>query len=297
MLLKLFKSPQTLIIIFIPLIGILLWIRPFQAIETHPFPIYQMPLYSIFANVLDGLISKRSYLPALIFILLSSSINEIKYFQPVIMANFFIIFSLIQIFDTYKIEKVFSNFFNSGFLISVASLFYFNSIYFIVIVWIGLLIIRDFNFREWIITFIGIITPYFIAFAIYFVFDDINIFLINIQKNLAFEKTMIQYNQYDIAFFSYVVLITVISIFYLITIFNTQKISTRHYYLTFIFFICLIIVLFVLSPSASAELIYTISIPLTFILSNYLLNSTSLLFTEIIFTLLVASIGFLQFLS
>ncbi|OFX44972.1 MAG: hypothetical protein A2046_14930 [Bacteroidetes bacterium GWA2_30_7] len=325
MLLRLFKSPQTIIIIFIPIIGILLWIKSFQAIDTHPFPVYQMPLYSLFASFLEqsiiisniiaivlllfqafllniinskyGFISKRSYLPALIFLLLTSSINEIKYFQPIIFSNFFILFALVQIFDTYKIEKIFSNFFNSGFLISTASLFYFNSIYFIVIVWIGLLIIRDFKFREWIITFLGLITPYLISFELYFIFDNVENLLFNIKQNVLFEKVLFKYNTYDIIFFSYIVFITAISIFYLILIFNTQKISTRHYYLTFIFFVILIIGLFIISPSASIELIYTISIPITFILSNYLVNSNSIIFTEILFTLLLVMIGFLQFLS
>lgn len=325
MLLRLFKSPQTLIIIVIPLIGILLWLKPFQGIGTHPFPVYQMPLYSMVANLIDsslilsnivtfilillqsfylnninskyGLISKRSYLPAVIFILLTGSINEIKYFQPIIMANFFILLALTQIFDTYKIEKIFSNFFNAGFFVSIGSLFYFNTIYFIIIIWIGLFLIRDFNFREWIISFLGILAPYMITFSLYFIFDNINDLLIIINKNILSEKTMIQYNTYDIIFLGYTIFIAAISIFYLLSVFNTQKISTRHYYLTFIFFMVVIIGLFIISPSASAELIYSMAIPLSFILANYLLNSGSLIFTEIIFTLLISFIWALQYLS
>lgn len=325
MLLRLFKSPQTLIIIFIPIIGILLWLKPFQAIETHPFPIYQMPLYSLIAKALNssiiisnittfilillqafflnvisskyGLISKRSYLPALIFILLTGSINEIKYFQPIIMSNFFILIALTQIFDTYKIERIFSNFFNSGFFISVGSLFYFNSLFFILIIWIGLLIIRDFSFRELLITLIGIITPYLFIFALYFIFDNVENLLFNIIKNIISEKTLIKYNIYDIIFSTYIVFIASISIFYLLSVFNTQKISIRHYYLTFIFFIILIIGIFILSPSASAELIYTMAIPVSIILSNYLINSTSFIFTEVIFTLLIGIICLLQFVT
>lgn len=325
MLLRLFKSPQTLIIIFIPIIGILLWLKPFQGIESHPYPVYQMPLYSLFASLINsslivsnivtfvlillqafliniinskyGLISKRSYLPALIFVLLTGSINEIKYFQPIIMANFFILFAITQIFDTYKVERIFSNFFNAGIFISIGSLFYFNTIYFIIIIWIGLYFIRDFSLREWVVSIMGIITPYLITISLYFIFDDLKILFTSINKNILYEKTMIKYTTFDIIFFGYTVFIAIISVFYLLSVFNTQKISTRHYYLTFIFFIVLIIALFILSPSASVELIYTMAIPLSFILANYLLNSGSLIFTETIFTILIVFIWALQYLS
>ena len=165
-MLKLFNTNNPFILIFFLIIGIAFWFNSFlnPVIIFHPFittPFYNV-LYSIFsinyslklisviiafivlcieAVILNSIITqnkllaKTTYLPILIYLILMSSVSTPLTFSPVLISNLFLLISFQKIFYIYDKEEPFAQIFNIGFLTSIASLFYFPSIYFITVIW------------------------------------------------------------------------------------------------------------------------------------------------------------------
>ena len=65
-----------------------------------------------------------------------------------------------------------SSLYNIGLLMGISTFFYFPSIAFILLVLMGITITRPFRFSEWIIAFIGIITPYYFLLSYNFLLDQ-----------------------------------------------------------------------------------------------------------------------------
>jgi hypothetical protein len=87
---------------------------------------------------------------------------------PLLFANFFILLAIHKLVSSYRKDSAFSNAFDAGILFSIASLFYFPSIVFIPLLGFGFVLFRPFNWREWVISVIGVLIPYLFVFTYYF---------------------------------------------------------------------------------------------------------------------------------
>lgn len=188
-MLRFFKSPQPATLFVIPVIVFLLWI---QAFFTHPFVpneagsvlynlvtgflnvfpdfikvLIVMALISFEAIYLNNIfnryevLDKNSYLPAFIYVLLMSLALPLLQFHPVLLVNLVLLRALDKIFMLFKNDSPISPLFDSCFLLAIASMLYFPATVFFVLFLASLLILRPFNFREWMISFIGFSLPYF----------------------------------------------------------------------------------------------------------------------------------------
>lgn len=200
MILQLFKSNSVGMIFLIPLLALLLWSDIFMTNQTNFVPLpYSMPAYSfvmryltntiissifaliliiiqafylVYINKVYNFISQRTFLTSLLFVLISSAFLNLHYLHPAIIANIFVLLTIVEIFSSYQKPKVYKASFNSGFLIAVAGLFYVNANFLILFVFISLMVLHSFNWREWISVIIGFITPYIITLFIYYYTDQ-----------------------------------------------------------------------------------------------------------------------------
>ena len=112
---------------------------------------------------------KSTYLPALVYVVLSSVFFEFSQASPVLFANTFLVIALGRLISIYNKPQCYQQVFDIGLLISVATLFFLPAIFFLVILFPSLMILRTFKWREWIITLIGFATPYFLTATYFFV--------------------------------------------------------------------------------------------------------------------------------
>ena len=77
------------------------------------------------------------------------------------IVSFFLLFFLNYILETYQKEYPFSQVFNAGIILSVFSFFFPNLLFLLLLVVISGINYSNLNWRNLIIAFIGIITPYF----------------------------------------------------------------------------------------------------------------------------------------
>jgi len=123
------------------------------------------------------IINKKSLFPAFIFSFTALLFINTPNFEQVIICNLIIVFSLGEFLKIYNRNESYETIFNISFIFSLLTTIYFPLILFIPIIWLTFIIFRIFKWREWVISIIGIITPYFILSSYYFLTDDLEKYL------------------------------------------------------------------------------------------------------------------------
>lgn len=326
MLLRQFKGtgPGTIFLIIVTLL--ILWASAFIKLKSHVslgFDVNPMPLYGmvasfsgtnpltgiIFSLLLVGLmgflmvnlntnlffINERTFIPALIYILISSFFPQYQQLNPAIFGAIFLMLAIRRIMDGYRIAGTAYNFFDAAVFISIGSLFYANLIWFFLLVIIGIAILRTGNFKEIVISVIGLITPYFLIFGFYYITGkDLNDLYTLIKYNLFSQTGNYIFTGLTIASVLYAGLIALVSILYLLKSMNSKKIKSRKtFYLLIWSFIVSLSAYFFL-PAVSVEIVWIAGIPLSYFLTHYFVFVKRKLIPEILFTVLFILILFIQ---
>ena len=320
MLLRFFKSNSIGPILFLPLLATLLWSDIFMITDNNFVPLpYSMPAYALVMKILPNIIvsgvaallliiiqafylvyinkvynfiSQRTYLTSILFVLISSAFLNLHYLHPAIIANIFVLLTLVEIFSSYRQPKVYKASFNSGFFIAMGGLFYVNANFLILFVFLSLMVLHSFNWREWFSAILGFITPYIITLFLYYYFDrwtDLGLTLNAIihHQSLKLVWPLSYYVFSGILFHT-----GILSIFNISTTYSNNKISTRNYFTLFTILLIIISGIFLIVPFASIELIVISAIPLSYLISNYYLSKANRWAQEISFFLLLVSFIF-----
>ena len=328
MLLRQFKGtgPGTIFLIIVTLL--IIWASAFIRLQTH-FSLYfdldPMPLYGILSsligtNALPGIIftlvlvaltgflmvnlnttlffiNERTFIPALIYILLSGFFPQYQLLNPAIFGSIFLMIAFRRIMGAYRIPGTAYNFFDAGILIGTGSLFYANLIWFSLILFIGIAILRTGNVKEIVLSLIGLLTPYFLTFGIYYISGkDIKGLFSLMDYNLFGKSGSYVFTGLTTAAVIYAGLITLVSIIYLLLSMNSKKIKSRKtfYLLLWIFFISISV--YFLVPSVSVEIVWITGIPVSYFLSHYFVFVKKKLVPEILFSVLFTLILLIQIL-
>ena len=327
MLLRLFRSHQPVVIIILPVITVLFWMRtllhgtlPGIVIDEN-----QMPLYELIHNLINGnslitlitaialviiqsfmlnwlnskyiFIETRSYLPPVFFILLSSCYLPMQQLHPVLFANFFLILAINKILGNVKERHLFSKYFYAGFFIALGSLFYANLVFYFIIIWISMMILRPFDWREWIISLLGLLTPFLFAVVIYFYINSLHELASTFLHNILIPNPIPDIGIFYYIFFGYLFFLLLISVFLLFSRFINKKIIARKYFSVFIWLFIVSVLVFFFVPSSSFELMILASVPASYLLSNYFITVRYNFRSELMFLLLIAIIVVIQFVK
>src|SRR6476646_4742729 len=195
MIIRFLKSNNPAAFVVLLVIAILIWVWGFFTNSVmdirHTMPLYEFlvrpvsafpwmgKIIAILLIVAEGLLlnyivnenevlTKKTALPALFYIVFLSNSSVMLELHPVLFANLFLLFALSKILNSYRKDIAFSQVFDAGLLISLATLCYFPCIVFLPMIGIALVIFRPFLWREWAISLLGVLVPYVFAFTYYF---------------------------------------------------------------------------------------------------------------------------------
>lgn len=115
--------------------------------------------------------AKKTYLPGAVFIVFTSFFKQTLVLSPASVALTFIILAVAALFRLARKEKAYGDVYDIGLLSAVALLVYFPTVIFILFAFISIATVRTFHYREWVAMLLGFITPFFVAFTVYFVSD------------------------------------------------------------------------------------------------------------------------------
>ncbi len=227
-----------------------------------------------------NLLGKRSYLPMLIYLLIIlNSIGTLE-ISAILFANIFFLSAWMIVKKASGKDNALSNYFNASVLIGIASLFYFNFIYLIFILWINLIIIRGAKIREMILSVLGAVMVWYFVFSYFYLMDipfpdfiqrfttnaDLNNFLIlNLSENISR---------------LYIIVLFTISVLSLFKYFNNLKIDIRNNF-KLLFALFIVGVLLVMLSASSFEMVHLIAIPVSLFISNYLISTKKIFWSNI----------------
>ncbi len=326
MLLRFFKGTGPGVIFMIAVTLMVIWLSAFLKLHGHFFMYFDlnpMPLYGILSdltgtNPLPGIIfslslvsvmaflivnlnsslffiNKRTFLPALIYILISGLFPEYQLMNPAIISAMFLMLAIRRIMEAYRIQGVSYSFFDAGILIGTGSLFYANLIWFGVLIIIGIAILRTGNIKEISISLIGLITPYTLTFGIYYILGrDLRDLLSIIQYNLFGKETDYVFTRLMIVAIIFICISTLVSIVYLLMDMNKKKIQARKTFSLLIWSFMISLAIYFLLHSVSVEIVWITGIPISYFLAHYLVFSKKKFVTEILFTLFFLLILLIQ---
>jgi hypothetical protein len=325
MLARTIKSNQPLVLIIIIALGAAIWFFTLTKPSLLPSQTLNMPFYSsvlaAFGNytiliklftfilvIIQGLllvsfnkkfilVANRTYLPAFFFILISSSFIPAQQINPVLMGVFFIFLSMDFIFRTYRIEYALNEIYLSGFFIAFAALFWVPYLYFLVLIFISLIILRTFSLREWIVALLGFLTPLFFVFVIYFVFipEETGIRLYNyIISELFIKELFITFDLPYILFYAFLALLVILASLKIIGSYQNKKIKTRKYFEINWWLFISGLVIFLLLKRNTMEIIYILSIPVSFLLTEYFYSTRKNWYLNLILVCIYGGLVYIQ---
>lgn len=324
MIIRFFKSSQPAPIIILPLLALAMWIpafiKPHEIDFSAAMPLYEemgrrlidFPRLAAFiallfviaeAFLLNHLINthevlgRQNYLPALMYIILMGCCYPLLKLHPLLISNLFILISLDKLFSTYRKNTAFSQVFDSGFFLSVASLFYLPSALYFLVIWIALIALRPFIWREWIIALVGFTIPLFFASVYYFLTDSLNLFGYKISANSTF-NLFLPYNLDKGYYFLTTVIgiIAFLSLLKMLTGLEVNKIKTKRIILVCIFFMFIAIFTTKFSYQHTIVSFVTVFVPVSVFMANYFFQMKRQWMAETLFIIVLLAIGTTYFL-
>jgi hypothetical protein len=222
----------------------------------------------IHLNTVHIFIPARTQLPLLFYSVIVIGLNQLHQLTPSLVSSTLLILLFYRIFSAYKSESISLHFLDAGILLSAASLFFFPTLFFLPFLMAAMPILRPFNWREWAFIVIGAVIPYFFLFSIYYLLDlPITEYLQEIAESL--NKTVESLRISQIVSLLYVLLILLITSFFIISNMGMMKIYARKFFSVFFLYFVFSGVIFLVIPGAGFGMVYFISVPLAFLFSHF----------------------------
>ncbi|HSL85916.1 MAG TPA: DUF6427 family protein [Bacteroidales bacterium] len=240
-------------------------------------------------------IDERTFLPAIIYILLVSLFPDYLVLNPVLPAALLLIAAVRKIMDTYRVQGIAYDLYDAGFLLSAGSLFYANFIFFGILLVAGIIILRSIVFRELFLALLGFMTPYLLISAIWYIsgretFEVLDLLSNNIRADIP------DYIQelLPVLLLIFPVMLVIISILHLLSVINTKKIKSRNTFYLLLWVLVISVVVFIISPSVSVDIIWLAGIPAAYFLSHFFVFMRNKRVKEISFTILILAVIFMH---
>jgi hypothetical protein len=119
-----------------------------------------------------NIFSKPSFIPAAVYIVVSSLFTIFLTLQPVLIANFLMLWLMERLFSIYKTDKPIARAFDLGLIVAAGTFVYFPFFVMLPIIWIGLTLYLPFSWRFWLSGLLGFLVPYFFFWVYFFISDN-----------------------------------------------------------------------------------------------------------------------------
>jgi hypothetical protein len=215
--------------------------------------------------------------------------------SPPLICNFLVIWMLFKLLAFYKSADVKAHAYDLGMIVALGSIFYLPFIYFFLVIWVGLLVFRPFDWRDWVAAVMGYATIFFFLAVFYYLTDHIHDFL-KIWNPLGTRfpaRFNINYNNYLLLI--PVILILVLSFFRLRGNFFKSYILVRKTFQLLFFAFVVAAAAFYVKPDFRLNHFLLCAVPAAIFFSYYFLYAGKRWFYETLYFLLFIGIIYFQF--
>ncbi|WP_034060332.1 DUF6427 family protein [Lacinutrix jangbogonensis] len=214
-------------------------------------------------------LSKKRNTEVLYFTAFLLTIPQVFLNWEIVLSNFLVLLALRRIISLRTQNEHIKKLFDAGFLIGLASLFYFWSLLFFILIFLALLFHAESEVKKWIVPCIGLTAVAMTSISLSIILSDDFFSVLNMDTNVSFN-----FNAYNSI--QFIVAITMLlsfglwaSIFYLKDISNKKKTFRPSYKVIFAMFI-LALFLVIIAPKKSGSEFLFLFAPLAIIISNYI---------------------------
>jgi len=220
------------------------------------------------------LLNERTYLPALFFVLMSGAWLHVQGGHPVWLALLLMFLIIDTLFQLYRSTYALGNLYMAGFYIALGSLFYVPFIFYLLLVYVALILLRPFIGREWLVPLLGIATPYLFVFTYYFVFtDNFEHYTIVILNNLDYYFQWPQLSMFYRIYVGLMLFLIAISSLIMAGSLRAKKVRTRKFFELFLWIFIISIAQFLFLPNVGVEVLLIAILPTTFIFTEYMYHT------------------------
>lgn len=251
----------------------------------------------VYFNTSEFFIGERTYLPAFIYFLLTGLFPQNQHMNPALFASVFLLLAIMRIVKTYRVQGTAFSFFDAGFLISTGSLFYANLVWSGILLFAGIILIRNISFREIVLSVSGLATPFILCAGIMYVtgYDVISLaddFIFNILEMTGRPE----FTTVIIIGLVTVGLYLIIGIGYLLTVMGKKKIKSRKTFSILLWSLAITVIISLLLPSVSMEIIWTAMIPSAYLIAHFFVFIKKAFLRESLFIILIMAVIAVQIL-
>ncbi len=232
-------------------------------------------------------LGKTSFMPGMIFIILTANLYNYQYLHGILVANIFFIIAWWLVADIYNHTTDNRTVFNASLLLSAASLFYLSYTYFLIFLMVAVLFNVKSNLKDVMMIVLGFLTVWYIYFGLSYVisnnvnFSEIINDLTDVSAHLGDIKCSM------LAFSIYITLLSVIGISTIILNLSLKKVFIRLNIRLLIVWV-LTGMLIWLTDLSSKEIFYSIAIPLSVLLSIYFTDMKNKFMREVFWLLFIS---------
>lgn len=226
-------------------------------------------LFLNFLTIGQEITAKTNYLPSFFYILFAFSSSSGDSIEPILVANLFVLPSLYFLMNSYREEQALSEFFKAGLFMGLSSFFYIHYLYIFPICMVALIILRPFNWREWVVLIIGLLIPLYLYLSICYLTNVDIAAEAELMKNALryFQRPLI--SEYYIGFLLILILLFVFALLHYLSKGFGGKVKTKKtkYVLLWMLGFCVLIVFF---EESTEIMLLPCIVPLSIILGDYL---------------------------
>lgn len=204
-----------------------------------------------------GISAKISMLGSFLFIVVASALTFYTEMSPFIWINLLLLLMLRLLYFFPASNNHIADSFNAGFLVGVASLFFTQIIFFIILVWMAFFIHRSGSWRNYLVALIGAFSPNVFA-LIWYLWNDRTDEFINLWSNLfdySGISAFLQMIKMDSVVLIFLVAVVIFSIFISYPSLWKKSINlSRNLQITLYFFLFSILIVFLSGNVSSIQL-------------------------------------------
>lgn len=329
-MLKLFRTARPLPLILVVLVGFALWAQsglamldlpPVASAASGVMPLYALLLYVIpdtgpwsqllavvvllavaFYALYIGqkhiIIKQRSAMPALMLVLLASSITEVQRLGPALLASVLVLHSIDCLFGIYSSKHPLDGIFRAGLSLSLAVLFYAPAAPLVMLLFVGLVQLRPFLWREWVGALVGLLVPLLGYMLVLFVagiplLQGWELFVRCLQSATVLEAPPLPSLWVLLVAFG---LPALVALLYLLRHIAVLKMAVRKYHIVNVWLLLLVLLAFLAVPGASWEMVYIVALPLSLLLSELFVGARPTFWLELLFAMPIVGVLVYQLL-
>jgi hypothetical protein len=122
------------------------------------------------------LFPRYTYIPAFVYLLLTSIYPSFSYFNETMIVNWLLLGAVDVMFSFTQTSQPRKLIYNAAILFSLAALFQFTFLLYFFLLLVGMTLFRSFNVGEWSVAVMGYLTPFYFLVCILFLADRFRLF-------------------------------------------------------------------------------------------------------------------------